>query len=105
LDYDSTHQPNAKTKQYRLNQNYPNPFNESTIINFTILNADNVELSIYNVLGQKITTLIDNYLPKGKYAVSWDGTDAFGNKKPSGVYLYQLKGVYFKDVRKMLILK
>ncbi len=90
---------------YCLYANYPNPFNPETRIEFELPKASHVELSIYNVLGQKITTIADDEYPAGRYRATWDGTDSNGNRVASGIYLYQLKVGDFVESRKMLLIK
>ena len=80
--------------------NYPNPFNPSTKIEFTLPAPAQVHLDVYNVLGQKVVTLIDMPLSAGKHSVTWDGQSA-----PSGVYYYRLTAGNFTQNRKMLLLK
>ena len=75
---------------FYLSQNYPNPFNPNTEISFSIPNTSHVELTIYNVLGQKVITLISDQLNKGSYNVSWDGSNDDGKIVSSGMYLYRL---------------
>ncbi|NQV17955.1 MAG: SBBP repeat-containing protein [Armatimonadetes bacterium] len=85
--------------------NYPNPFNPTTTISFSIPAESHTEISIYNIKGQKIKTLISNQLSAGEHSVVWDGKDDYGNKVSSGVYLYKLKAGDFQRVRKMILLK
>ena len=88
-----------------LNQNYPNPFNPTTTISFSIQNNRNLELSIYNIKGQKVKLLISDQLLAGQHSVVWDGRD--DNNKPvgSGIYFYKLKAGDFQRVRKMILMK
>jgi len=86
--------------------NYPNPFNPTTTFEFSIQNNSNVELSIFNVKGQKIKTLVQNEFTKGYHSVVWNGDDDFGNSVASGVYLYKLSvNGKTKDVKKCILLK
>lgn len=85
---------------YKLFQNYPNPFNPNTTIKFSLLKAGDVELNIYNFLGQKITTLLDKNLNAGTYQLQFDG----GNLA-SGVYFYELITQDRKVFKKMNLLK
>ncbi len=85
---------------FRLAQNYPNPFNPSTIINFSLGARSGVKLEIFNILGQKLVTLIDKELPAGEHNVIWDGHAA-----ASGVYFYRLKTEAGSQTRKMVLLK
>ncbi|MDA3813753.1 MAG: FG-GAP-like repeat-containing protein [Candidatus Cloacimonetes bacterium] len=75
---------------YKLS-NYPNPFNPTTTIDFSILYNSRVELSIYNIKGQKVKTLVHNEFNKGDHSIIWNGDDASGKQVSSGVYLYKLK--------------
>jgi len=90
---------------YQLSQNYPNPFNSSTAIEFALPRRGVVTLSIVNVLGERVQTLMDRDLPAGSYRVSWDGRDESGNPVASGVYLCHLQTTKFSQSRKMLLLK
>ncbi|GAB4323106.1 MAG: hypothetical protein Kow0074_15060 [Candidatus Zixiibacteriota bacterium] len=91
--------------QYSLNQNYPNPFNPSTEISFALPQAGRVDLSIYNVLGQHVRSLVNGHMEAGKHTVTWDGRDKNGNVAASGIYFYRIKADEFTDIRKMTLLK
>ncbi len=94
---------------FSLYQNFPNPFNQETYISFevpvTIKNKILVSLSIYNLNGQLIRTLVNGEKRSGKYKVLWDGKDDSGKVVPSGLYLYKFSADNFKTTRKMLFLK
>jgi hypothetical protein len=90
---------------YELGQNYPNPFNPETIISFSLPRASTVELTVYNVLGQRVVTLVQGDYPAGTYQVTWNGTDAGGRPVSSGVYLYRLSAGSAGMTRKMMLLK
>jgi len=90
---------------FELFQNYPNPFNPETIIEYRLPHASNVVISIFNVRGQKITTLIKNFRPAGVFQIKWDGTDKNGFPVANGVYLYQLKTGDFVSMKKMLLIQ
>jgi hypothetical protein len=93
--------PHVFVTNYQLHQNYPNPFNPITMINYQLPVSSEVNLSIYNVLGQKITTLVDKMQTPGTYEVQWDASGY-----PSGVYYYQLNCTGgFLQTRKLLLLK
>ena len=78
-------------EDYSLFQNYPNPFNMATTIRFSVPAAGQVNLEIYNILGQRIKTLLENKrMSKGAYEASWDGKDEIGRMSSSGVYFYRL---------------
>jgi len=86
--------------------NYPNPFNPSTTIKYSIQNDSNVKLTIFNVKGQKIKTLVQNEFPKGNHSVIWNGNDELGKPVSSGVYYYQLNiNGRTEFVNKCLLLK
>lgn len=96
-------------RTYSLAQNDPNPFNPSTTINYSIPEyaaPANVNLVVFNIRGQKVVSLVNNEVKgSGEYSVVWDGTDAQGERVPSGVYFYQLNCADFVATRKMVILK
>ncbi|NOX65080.1 MAG: T9SS type A sorting domain-containing protein [Chlorobi bacterium] len=85
---------------YELSQNYPNPFNPTTIIRFSIPEYTKVKLSIYNILGQKITTLVDEVKAAGTYEVSWNASNF-----SSGIYIYRLESEKKSVLKKMTLLK
>lgn len=86
--------------KFSLSQNYPNPFNPSTNIEFQIPVYSTVSLSVFNSLGQKVATLVDNTLASGTHSVTWNAQNA-----PSGIYFYQLKAGDLVQTNKMLLLK
>ena len=90
----------ATPSTYTLEQNYPNPFNPSTKISFSLLEANNVTLKVYNMLGQEVATLISEVMNAGKYAVTFDASDL-----PTGSYVYSLKAGGFTSVKKMMLIK
>ncbi|RMD93346.1 MAG: T9SS C-terminal target domain-containing protein [Calditrichaeota bacterium] len=87
-----------------LYQNYPNPFNPSTTIKYFVPEITHVTLKIYNVLGQELTTLVDEIQGRGDHKVIWNGTDSFGRRLPSGVYFYRLEHAKVKKSQKMILL-
>jgi hypothetical protein len=90
---------------YSLGQNYPNPFNPSAEIPFALPADAHVELSVFNVLGQRVTTLVNADMPAGNHVVTWSGTDDQGQSVASGVYFYRMVTDDFTDARKMMLLK
>jgi type IX secretion system substrate protein len=92
-------------KKYELSQNYPNPFNGTTTIPFELQKDGNVNITIYDVLGRKVKTLINKPYTFGKHTISWDGTDANGIEVVSGIYFYSIKTNNFKKYRRLLIIK
>lgn len=91
--------------QYVLKQNYPNPFNPGTRIEYSVPSDGHVELEIFNVLGQKIRTLVDEEKNMGLHVVSWDGTNDEGAFVANGIYFYQLRAEDFVNTSKMILLK
>ncbi len=76
---------------FQVKPNYPNPFNVSTQIAYELGAAAKVKLSIYNIRGELVASLVDDFQPSGRYALNWHGTDADGRLVPSGVYIYKLE--------------
>ena len=91
--------------QFELYQNYPNPFNAGTVIEFDVPTASDVELTIYNVLGQKVTTLVSSNMTAGHHRVEWNAEYAGGRAVTSGVYFYRFQADEFVSVRKLVVLK
>ena len=97
--------PTQVPTSYALNQNYPNPFNPSTEVSFALKADGNVRLSVYNVLGQQVRTLVDEWMPAGNHSVTWDGRSNDGSPAASGIYFYRIQANDFVDTRKMTLLK
>ena len=91
---------NTIPNQFTLQQNYPNPFNPTTNIHFDLLQSAHVTITVYNVLGQKIATLINDKVKAGHYTSAFDGSDL-----ASGIYLYRMVTDQFSDTKKMVLLK
>ena len=89
----------------RLGQNSPNPFNPATRIGFTLSQANQARLEIYNILGQRVKVLMDEYLEPGSHSVVWNGTDDDGNAVAGGVYLYRVTAGDQTSTRKMILMK
>ncbi len=87
-------------KSYALYQNYPNPFNPTTVISYQLSAVSNVTLRVYNVLGQEVTTLVNERQNPGSYTITFNA----GNL-PSGVYFYRLTAGKFMSVKKLMLLK
>ena len=90
---------------FDLAQNFPNPFNNETLFRYQVPVADQVELSIFNSLGQKIINLVAAKHSAGNYEIRWSGTDANGQPLPSGLYFYRLQTSRSVAVKKMLLMK
>jgi len=88
-----------------LNANYPNPFNPTTNISYTIPEQSQVRLTIYNMLGQVVTTLVNEVQNSGTYELTWNGKSEAGINVSTGVYIYQLSTNNFIATRKMMLLK
>ena len=89
----------------RLFQNYPNPFNGLTQISYNLKNTSEVKLTIYNLLGQKLINIVDEYKNPGRYSVSWDAKDDGGNQLASGIYFIRLKANNVIDTKKIILLQ
>lgn len=106
---------NENTIDIQILSNYPNPFNPAaagagrspeTTISFSTTESEfNTQITIYNLKGQKIKTLINDILPVGKHSVVWNGTDEKGKKVSSGVYLYRMKSGKYNQTKKMILMK
>jgi hypothetical protein len=91
--------------EYALLQNYPNPFNPSTTITFALPRQEQVQLTVYNAVGQRVRTLINSQRPAGSQTVVWDGRDNQGREVASGVYFYELMAGTFSKSAKMLLVR
>ena len=93
-------------KAFTLDQNYPNPFNSSTVIRFALPESQKIELSVFNLAGQKVTTLVEGVREAGIYTVRWDGKHDQGQVLASGVYLYLLRvGGEQVETRKLVMVR
>jgi hypothetical protein len=97
-------------KDYALAQNYPNPFNPSTVIRYALPEASSVRLTVYNMLGQQVATLVNGEVGAGFQSVQWNSTNSAGLALPSGIYMYRLEAKsvssrQYTEVRKMLLMK
>jgi methionine-rich copper-binding protein CopC len=93
--------------EYALDQNYPNPFNPNTQIGLSLPSTGHVTLEVFNVLGQKVNTLLDREMAAGSHVVEWNGTSESGESVSSGVYFYRLTtdNRDFIETKKMMLLK
>ena len=89
-----------RDNSYQLQQNYPNPFNPITLISYQLPVTSYIDLSIYNMIGQKIATLVDDIQEAGHHQVAWDASQF-----SSGVYYYSIKAGDYQDVKKMILVK
>jgi 5'-nucleotidase/UDP-sugar diphosphatase len=105
-DSDSDEETETQLPQeFKLFQNYPNPFNPSTEIAYTLPRDSYVKLFVYDILGQKVKTLVDEVQSAGPGKVIWDGANENGEKVASGIYFYKLSTAEFSQTKKMLLLK
>jgi YVTN family beta-propeller protein len=91
--------------RFAVHQNVPNPFNPVTKIRFTIPDMSPVRLTVYDVAGRRIRTLVDRMLPADNYEISWDGTNNEGRAVASGIYFYRLEAGKYSQTRKMVLLR
>ena len=90
---------------YEIAQNQPNPFNPETVIKYALPNATQVSIRIYNIVGQLVKTLVDDYQPAGQHQVVWNGTSENGERVASGIYLYRFVTPDHQQTLKMTLLK
>jgi len=90
---------------FALHQNYPNPFNPVTTIRFDIPQESHVRMDVYNVLGQRVRTLMNSTMQPGFHAVRWDGTNDIGKPLASGMYIYRIQSSKFTSVKKLVLMK
>ena len=95
-----THGGKLYLNNFNLLQNYPNPFNPNTKIVYTLPKDDKVLLTVYNILGSKVASLVDEYKTAGSYEVQFNGSNL-----PSGVYFYKLEASSFSQIKKMMLIK
>ena len=86
--------------EFALNQNYPNPFNPTTSINFSLAEPSLVKLSVYNLLGEEVQVLKNEFMNAGSFNITFDAASL-----PSGMYLYKIETSQFSSVRKMMLMK
>jgi len=96
---------NIILKSYKIYNNYPNPFNNQTVIRYSVSDISKVQIQVYNILGQLITTLVNEDKHPGVYEVFWNGKNIKGEDAPSGLYFYRFKSGKFEDVKKMILLR
>tara|TARA_R100000963_G_C4641541_1_gene105173 strand:- start:1899 stop:2243 length:345 start_codon:yes stop_codon:yes gene_type:complete len=87
-------------KSFSLGQNYPNPFNPTTNINFDLPQAADVQLTVFNMLGQRVMTLVDNRMEAGAHKVTFDARNL-----ASGMYMYRIEAGSFINTKKMMLIK
>lgn len=95
----------ASPRGFELRQNYPNPFNPSTTITYTLSQPGEVDLKIFNALGQTVRTFVEAKRAAGEYSVVWDGRDDRGHHVAGGIYYYRLVAGEFRSTKGMLLLQ
>ena len=100
----STRPGSVLPQQFTLGQNYPNPFNPSTVIPYQLASAAHVRLEVFNVLGQRLATLVDGVRPAGSHTARWDATDTAGQAVGAGVYIYRLSSAGQMQSRRMVLI-
>jgi len=96
---------NSLPDEFTLAQNYPNPFNPTTVIEFSLPQESRIQLNVYDLLGKKVKTLVNDSRAAGAYSVIWDGTDDNGNPQASGTYFYRLSSDQSTLNRRMTLLR
>ena len=90
---------------FSLSQNYPNPFNPSTTISFGVPQVSQINITIYDILGKKVATLVNEKMEPGYYSKIWDSRNKYGNEVAAGIYFYQIHAEGFTKTRKLILLK
>ena len=98
-------QKGAQPEAFTLSQNYPNPFNPETTITFDLSEASRVNITIYNVLGQHVRTLVNELKPAGTHSLVWNGKNDAGERVTNGVYLYRMEAGSVSVTRKLILMK
>ena len=91
--------------EFALHQNYPNPFNPETNIQFDVAENSDVNVSIFNIMGQKVATLVNGNMDAGIYHIKWNGISDKGIALPSGMYFYKMKSLEYLSVKKLVLVK
>ncbi|MCF7741446.1 MAG: T9SS type A sorting domain-containing protein, partial [Candidatus Marinimicrobia bacterium] len=98
--------PDYRPQKFALYQNYPNPFNSSTTLEYFVPTKGEVEVNIYNLTGNIVTTIQRHHNSSGQYSLNWDPKDENGNYLSSGIYFYQIRfSDYSSQMRKMILMK
>ena len=90
---------------FELSQHYPNPFNPTTMFDLTLSRSQNVDVAIYNIMGQRVKTLAARSMPAGLYNISWDGKSMEGREVASGLYIAKAIGEDFNFQKKITLLR
>ena len=95
----------AEVEDFTLHQNYPNPFNPGTAISYSLVKPGHTTLTLFNIIGQAVATLVSEYKGTGSYSVVWNGCDDQGIPVPDGVYYYRLRSRSNVQTKKMVLIK
>ena len=90
---------------FELHQNYPNPFNPNTAIRYDVSENDFVSIQIFDVVGRKVKTLLNSNAQPGRYSITWNGTNDYGEPVSAGMYFYQMRTSSFQSVKKLILMK
>jgi hypothetical protein len=104
-DRELTQLTDSPVTSYEFEPNYPNPFNPVTTFRFALPQAAHVTLEVYNIIGQKVTTLADREYPPGRHTVDWDSRTADGQEIASGVYFARITAGDYTATQKMVVVK
>jgi flagellar hook assembly protein FlgD len=85
--------------------NYPNPFNPTTEISFSLKQAADVQIDVFNIKGEKVKTLVNEHMTAAAHTVTWNGNDDEGNAVTSGVYFYKMQSGKYTSTKKMILMK
>ncbi|NOY60175.1 MAG: T9SS type A sorting domain-containing protein [Calditrichaeota bacterium] len=102
---ENNREDNLIPRQFALLQNYPNPFNPETIIEYHVPHRSHVSVAVYNLLGQKVITLVQGEAAAGIHKVVWHGRDRFGRNVGSGLYFYKFESESFCTIKKMILVR
>ena len=91
--------------EFALHENYPNPFNPTTTLPFDLPEMSDVNVTVYNMLGQKVKSFNMQRISAGSHSITWNATNDLGDPVGAGVYLYQLRANQYIETRKMVLLK
>jgi len=92
-------------EKFMLSQNYPNPFNPRTTIEYSLPKKSSVKITVFNLTGQEVKTLVNKHQMPGNYSVQWSGVNQYGVQVSSGIYFYRIETPTFLSIRKMMYLK
>jgi hypothetical protein len=96
---------NLTIRNFELAQNYPNPFNPETKINYQVAEKAYIKIIVYNLMGQRVMTLLDKQQTQGTYSIQWNGKDFKGDEVPSGLYFVKMAAGSFEQIKKMTLIR